>query len=485
MGNSHLSQRSQVVAVGGLHLIVLMLLALHLYVRTLPATVAAIPTPQDAEFGWWGLWPVVHAPAWVVWIGAVLVIGSVVGYWILEIGDWRLGATISNPQSPISHSVLILLSVLLFLAFLAFPIVHTRWGDAFMLAKGLSWPDAALRITHSWQAPLDVFVHSQVWLWLAPLFGWQDAAPVYRLLSPLAGALYLLVVLLLSRNQQLAPNWLTYGLLVSLGLIQLFFGYIENYSFAAVGVIAYLWLGVELLAGRGQLWLVTTLLAFTHATHPSTIVLAPSLLYLAWQVWTRRNISWWSTVLQVALPMVVVGGATFLWMEWSGHGLAALLNSDRPGGGDGRWLVPLWETSTRWEHYTMFSWAHLRDLLNEQMLVSPVVLPALAWLLAVRGWCLRRRSILSPHSPARFFAVASLSYLLFIWLWNPDYGGQRDWDLFSLAALPLTLWLIALLPQTLTSGRLLAAGTLPLIALQALHSAAWVYSNTLPWQWPK
>ncbi len=240
-----------------------------------------------------------------------------------------------------------------------------------------------------------------------------------------------------------------------------------------------------MLAGRSQLWLAATLLAFTHALHPSTIVLAPSLLYLAWQVWARRNISWHSAVLQVALPMVVVGGATFLWMEWSGHGLAALFNSDRPGGGDGRWFVPLWETSTRWEHYTMFTWAHLRDFLNEQLLVAPVVLPALAWLLAVRGWCLRRRSILSPNSPERFFAIASLSYLLFIWMWNPDYGGQRDWDLFSLAALPLTLWLIALFPQTLIRGRLLAAGALPLIALQALHSAAWVYSNTLPWQWPK
>ncbi len=238
MGNNHLSQRSQLVVVGGLHLIVLMLLALHLYVRTLPATAAAIPTPQDAEFGWWGLWPVVHTPAWAVWLGAALVIGCIVGYWRLEIGDWRLEIVASNLQSPISHSILILLSVMLFLAFLAFPVVHTRWGDAFMLAKGLAWPDVALRITHSWQAPLDVFVHGQVWLWLAPLLGWQDATPVYQLLSPLAGALYLLVVLRLSRNQQLAPNWLTYGLLVSLGLVQLFFGYIENYSFAAVGVIA-------------------------------------------------------------------------------------------------------------------------------------------------------------------------------------------------------------------------------------------------------
>ncbi|MEZ4555040.1 MAG: hypothetical protein R2854_01060 [Caldilineaceae bacterium] len=87
--------------------------------------------------------------------------------------------------------------------------------------------------------------------------------------------------------RRLAPAWLTYGLLVSLGLLQLFFGYVENYSFAAVGVLAYLWLGLRVPAGASPLWLAATVLAVTNATHPSTIVLAPSLLYLGWQ--SRRG----------------------------------------------------------------------------------------------------------------------------------------------------------------------------------------------------
>ncbi|MEZ4608875.1 MAG: hypothetical protein R2838_01220 [Caldilineaceae bacterium] len=78
------------------------------------------------------------------------------------------------------------------------------------------------------------------------------------------------------------------------------------------------------------------------------------------------------------LPMVLIGAATFGLMEFGGHGLRALLTSDRPGGGDARWLVPLFVTTARWEQYTMFSWLHLRDWLNQQLLVAPVVLPALA-----------------------------------------------------------------------------------------------------------
>jgi hypothetical protein len=417
------------------------------------------------------------------------------------LGDWVIGGEhAQSPNHPITQPrIRIVVSALLFLAFFLFPLAHTRWGDAFMLAKGIAYPDPALRLTHSWQAPLDVFAHSQLWLALHATFGWKDAVPVYRLLSPLAGGLYLLVVLALSRDEQLAPGWLTYGLLASLGLIQLFFGYVENYSFAAAGVLAYLWLGIGVLRGTQPLWLAASMLAVANATHPSTVILAPSLLYLAWRQVRNKSVA--NVVVQVALPILLVGGATFLWMEWSDHGVYALLNTDRPGGGDARWFVPLWTTTTRWEHYTMFSWPHLRDWLNEQLLVAPVVLPGLAVVL-VGLWVEKRQgnrvsgqgqeqpdmgdATITSHlvSLSPFLSIAAAGYLLFTFVWNPDYGGQRDWDLFSPAALPATLLFVSLLPKALQYRRMLWGGALPLILLQAWHTAAWVYQNTLPWQWP-
>jgi hypothetical protein len=384
----------------------------------------------------------------------------------------------------------------LFVAFFLFPVVHTRWGDAYMLAKSIAWPDLSLRLTHSWQAPLDVFLHSQVWLALNEQRGWQDdATGVYRVLSPLAGGLYLLVVLALSRDERLAPAWLTYGLLASLGLIQLFFGYVENYSFAAVGVLTYLWLGLGVVHGRRPLWVAASVLAISHAVHPSTIVLSPSLIYLGWLVYIHGRSQdsgkqALSVTLQIALPMFIVAGATVLLMEQGGHGISVLLTSDKPGGGDARWLVPLWETTTRWEQYTLFSWPHLRDFLNEQLLVAPVVLPSL---LIIGVFVIVRRirfhdhplTLSRPHLVTfRFLLLATLLYLLFIWLWNPDYGGQRDWDLFSLAALPSTLLLVSLLPVMLANRWYLTMGAAPLILVQSLHTAAWIYQNTLPWSWP-
>jgi len=127
-------------------------------------------------------------------------------------------------------------------------------------------------------------------------------------------------------------------------------------------------------------------------------------------------------------------------------------------------------------------------LLNEQLLVAPVVLPSLLLLLAARlvwGAALGCPVGAEDRHSGRFLIVAWLFYLLLVWVWNPDYGGQRDWDLFSLVAIPQTLLLIYFLPRSLAGLRYLSLGAIPLIALQAMHTAAWIYQNTLPWHWPE
>lgn len=504
------------IVVAGLHGIALVLLFLHWTVRTLPPTTEAIPPPESAEAAWWGLWPIAYLPAPAFWIGVVIVLGLVEWAWLPEAWSLRLPRWAAR-----ARVWLIAPSLLLVVAFYAWPIVHTRWGDAYLLSRAIAWPDPAVRLTHSWQAPLDVFLHSRVWLALHDRFGWEDAIAVYRLLSPLAGVLYLVGVVGLSldlrRKPAAIPAWLTYLLLVSLGVIQLFFGYVENYSFAAAGIVLFLWLGQRTMAGRAPLWLPALVLALTNATHPSTVVLAPALLYVGWRVAQRDPVGgtnapaasvlsrvWHSlpaVALAIALPMVLVAGGTILLMEAGGHGLAALLTSDRPGGGDASWFVPLWATRTRWEAYTLLSWAHLRDLLNQQALVAPVVLPSLAWLALWRG-VIRRRYVggqatqgqaaqvqqvmqADPHRSVRiFWQIAAVCHLLLIVVWNPDYGGQRDWDLFSLASIATTLWLVASLRRDEADDAWLVRGFAPLVALQLWHTAAWIYQNTLPWSWP-
>jgi hypothetical protein len=90
----------------------------------------------------------------------------------------------------------------------------------------------------------------------------------------------------------------------------------------------------------------------------------------------------------------------------------------------------------------------------------------------------------SISAEVTFLGLAAGFHLLLTWVWNPDYGGQRDWDLFSLAAIPVTLLLIHLSPRLWPDARVRRAALIPLIVLQTLHTVAWIAQNRLPWQWP-
>ena len=92
---------------------------------------------------------------------------------------------------------------------------------------------------------------------------------------------------------------------------------------------------------------------------------------------------------------------------------------------------------------------------------------------------------LAAATYVRFLMVAAAGSLLFILLWNPDYGGQRDWDLFSLSSLPLTALAGVLLSQVLTDERARLEAAVALIGVSVFHTAAWVFQNTQPWEWPK
>ncbi len=490
------------LCVAALHALVLVLTLLALYVRQLPPSNTAIPEAGSAESLWWGLWPVTYLPDWIFYLGVGLILLTLGLAWCTlcaqQVPFARHWGRLASHFAPGLWYAPLLLSFTV--AFFAFPVIHTRWGDAYILTKAIAHPDPALQLTHSWQAPLDLLLHSQIWRYFHGPMGWTDAMPVYHLLSPLAGLLYLGAAVAVSQEslrRSAVPGWLTFGLVTSIGVMQLFFGYIENYSFAAAGILIYLWLGVAVLRNERPLWVAALALAITNALHPSTIVYGPSLLYLGWQTSKRRNNSWGCNVLSIALPLAIVAIATVLIMTVGGHGLGALFTTDRPGGGDGRWLVPLWETSTRWEHYTMLSWPHLRDLVNQQLLVAPVLLPAL--LLAAVGSAIRRArrgetqgTTVGENADVRlgnrhatlFLGSAAAGHLLLTWIWNPDYGGQRDWDLFSLAAIPTALLVAHVLARCITNQRALVAGAIPLLVLQYALLVTWVYQNTLPWEWP-
>ncbi len=448
----------------GLRAIALAIILLHLL------------APYLGESSAWGVWPAVYLLPPARWTLAGL---AALACWPpitrrIATGLDRLSGRLPVRYLPLS------LGFISLIPFWLFRLAHTRWGDAYILSQAIAHPEA--RLTYTWQAPLTVYLHARLWALGHSLWGWADAMPAYALTSTLAGGLfvYVLARLVGEMHRDRLEAVITFGLIITLGTVQLFFGYVENYTLMALGMMVYLWLACHCLRGQVvPLWPATAL-ALTHGLHPSTMVLIPSLLYLG-SVWARGGGArrYGAVIWQIALPMIAVAGGVIALMEGGGHGLAYLVGSDRPGGGDGRWLVPLFETTTRWEHYTMFSWGHLLDIENEQLLTAPVVLPALL-LISMLAWPRVRQGT----DWSRLLLIATAGYLLFAWTWNPDYGGQRDWDLFAPATIPLTLLLADRLTAALPERDGRAQAGVILIAAQAFHTIAWVYQNTQPWTWP-
>lgn len=353
---------------------------------------------------------------------------------------------------------------------------HLQWGDAQILVIGLSQKDAP--VLYNWQAPFTVFLHQRLWQLLAyPRWGW-GVDTVYAAVSVLCGVVFVFVVLIWAHamGQSTAERVLLAGLVFTGGGMQLFFGYVENYTIISLGVMLFLYFGWRVLQNETPLWVASAVLALTNAFHPSTVVLWVAMAYLVWRKW-QAGLSVWELLQAVLLPPLLVGSVVLSLMEIGNHGLAAFLGDDRPGGGDHVWFVPLsLAAPTEWQRYAMFSAAHFADWGNEMLLTAPLGIFALAGVPIL--WKRLQQSNARIRTALEFFALAAFGYLLLTWVWNADYGMQKDWDLFSPASITVNV-LAGVLWVTLLRGDDEAMGESALIvwAVAGLHTLAWVLSN--------
>lgn len=440
--------------------------------------VVAYALPQDSS---WSVWGYTFLPPWLGWLLALLAAALIIPPVNQLILDGLAGAA----RWPIWRRHLRLWFALAALLagglFWLARLRHLRWGDGYLLSVALSYPDLELRVVYNWQAPFTVFLHQRLWQYVAnPLFGWP-VDTVYAVVSTGCGVIFVYLLLNFSMRvgRNLTERVVLVGLLLTTGSVQLFFGYVENYT-----VISLLLLVTLVLAWRAAqlelnpVWSVLAL-SLANAFHPSTVFLWPGMLLLVFLLWKRQSVPLGAAVWQTVLPPLLVGGSVLGLMESGGHGLSALLGADRPGGGDGVWFVPLFETTTKWQHYTMFSVAHFLDWANVHFLISPFGIPIiLLGLVTVYRFKLTVFSTPADRDYAYFLGLTAFMYILLTWLWNPDYGGRKDWDLFAPSAFVYTLLAGYLLVRLIPNRRLLQETGLLLLAVSLLHAGSWVFANT-------
>jgi len=447
----------------------LVVLTLHLAASRLPEETA------------WSVWPYTFLAPGLGWFLAVLA-GALI---IPAVGD-GVSAVIERlwqrlPAKQARRRWFAAAGLLAGVIFWLARLRHLRWGDSYLLSVALSYPDLELRVIYNWQAPLTVFLHQRLWQFVAdPLLGWP-VENVYAMVSIVSGIMfvYVLLTFLARLGRNALETAVMTGLILTTGSMQLFFGYVENYTVISLGLLVTLYLAWRALQGELRpVWPVIAL-AVTNAFHPSTVFLWPGVGLLVWLCWRRGQVPPAAGLMQLVLPPLLIGAGLFGLMESGGHGLPALLGVDRPGGGDAIWFVPLFEVSTEWQHYTMFSAAHALDWANVHFLIAPFGLPLLGLILiTIYHFRLSLFEAAPDKDYAHFLGVTAASYVLLTWLWNPDYGGRNDWDLFAPAAFVYTLLAGYLLVRVLPDQEKLKEAGLLVVMVSMLHTIAWIFTNT-------
>ncbi len=273
----------------------------------------------------------------------------------------------------------------------------------------------------NWSEPLEIFIHLKAFQ-LTGGFWQMDAAFLYAVLSCLAGVLWIFCIYLLTDlwGEQRKEKVLIVLILLSMGSIQLFFGYVEHYSFSYLFVFTFILSSLGYLERKAKWFfpLITFILA--ALSHFSNLYLFPALLFLYTTNWENHHRFPARKILIGILGFFFLGLVLLLYQKYSWT---------KPP-----FFVPITEDRYSAPGYLLFSFPHLADFLNQQLLISPV---GLATILA--ALFSRTLTVFSKNKTFQLLLLVSIPQLLFSFLVDPGLGAARDWDMFSAVGLGYTL----------------------------------------------
>jgi hypothetical protein len=404
------------------------------------------------QLGYYG-WPVQAGCALL--FGALLALG-LKDSWLVRVEgtlcSWavRFGAQ-SRLRTWLPRAFLVCLP----LAFYTFRVRAHALGDStswFRAVEALVARGAPPPFTWALE-PLDFGVHLSLY-WLGKYLVDWSARDVYEAVSCVAGAgyVYLAYRVACLTRQEAGRRVLVLSALLTLGTVQLLFGYGEHYTLATVGAVAYVWLSMRFLLQRsGWHWPALALL-LTCACHLMALCLVPSFAYLMWrdERSAGRRLRQW----RVAVPLLAAAaaGAVALYLGFYRHHHLPLLNPDAPG------------------RYPILSLQHFGTLANEVLLLSPF---GLVW----GAMALARRHRMSPV--VTFLGWGAIGSGALIAVHNITMGG-RDWDLMSFPGLFYTLWGLFGLLDAKDSPELRRAIRMVAMPALAIHTGLWIGINANP-----
>ncbi len=196
----------------------------------------------------------------------------------------------------------------------------------------------------------------------------------------------------------------------------LFFGYIENYSPTYTAVLLYCITGTAFLRKELNPLVPSVAFGILFSCHFGMVVFFPSLIYIVYSAWRSKG----AVAAVSCLAAAVLTGAALLWV--SGYSLETFLDVFLKSE---KHLLPVTGSVGDYQAYTLFSWAHVLDVSNLLLLISPF-----AVVIILAGIVVLWRNIFR-EDVWRFLFLITGCTLGFVIVVNATLGMSRDWDLLA------------------------------------------------------
>jgi len=401
------------------HATVRLSLILAAYYSVLVAFLVASFFPEHRLWGvnWWAYFPG-YVPFVLFAIGAVapIVMQLVLRRGKSDVDEDRVSADRSSKY----FIIVFCLTVVYGLAFYLLRAKTHFLGDGYTALSSLASDNPLVKPRGLGEGLLHVWVKSAIG-------GDTETAALlsFQAISISAGVLFLVVVALVSKwlFDQTINRVLFWLGLASSGYILLFFGYVENYSLFVLSVAVYSLMGLLVVKGIINRWLILPVVALAIFFHAMGVTLIPSAVYLLVANSklgnTLAGLNRKTKLLMGTITVVIL--VTLFYHYYSTDYFFRFA------------FVPLFENRFTVEGYTLFSVKHIVDYLNLLILLLPGLPLVVATLLfSPMQKVFRQREY-------RYLMVLMLSTLGAIFILDPKLGMPRDWDLFSFCGIPLVV----------------------------------------------
>lgn len=308
---------------------------------------------------------------------------------------------------------------------------------------------------------LDRIVHHHFFRLLDGIFPGVDPSFSYVIPSVIGGGIFIFLILTLSDflGKGGIQKILIFSALATLGSVELFFGYVESYTLLLLSLTLYVLFSILHLRGKTSVIPPLLALVLSIALHLLAVVLIPSFVYAILWKWRKgeRKLLRLSNILSFLACLGIICWIVwrFFLVRFEGVGYSGLLP-----------LLPSAETG-----FTLFSGAHLGELANLLLLISPV---GLMLCLFFAFQTSRYRAFKDPI--LNFLLISSLSGLLLVFVYDFHWG-NADWDLMSFPGMFLTLWGILLFVKVGSRWPNFRNYALILITVGLFHIIPWILVN--------